>query len=299
MNKVSIWCSAILCFAFAAPTTVSANVIATTQFGTGDFGFESDQQILTSGTAHAESFLDIIKLVDDEPTLVAEGNAKASASLGTLKSFVSLQVVDPLLYMGSAHSGFDDVLSIVLFDNDDIALAPDTPGFADIRVAYNWSLFGSGSAQIVLSFAGGAAGASESDGQSGAGGDPLLVNGTVEAIDAVLGDFFTVRVPIASADTFSVILDLIAHVGIVGPDGGRVDASQSAYWGGILAVRDSDLNIVPFSVTSASGTDYRRSFDPDEVVPTVPEPATLSLLCCGFVFLLGRRVRRGRRLLVT
>lgn len=291
MNKVSIWLSAILCtIALASPAT--ANVIARTQiFVTspeGTFGIAGDQQSLTGGTARAESILPF----DEFLGFGAEG--RATASLGTLKSFSLADNGSPLLLRTEAWSSFDDVLSIVLLNNSNITLPPSTPGFADIRVAYNWSVrpfaTGDANASIILGVSGGSAFAQEGSG----GANPLEVSGSTQAIDSILGDFFTVRVPFASAVDLAISLVLLTDAQNDGPGFGTADAFHSAYWGGIVAVRDSDLNIVPFSVTSASGTDYRRSFVPGEV-PTVPEPATLSMLCCGFAFLLNRRVRRGRQ----
>lgn len=295
MNKVSIWCSAILCFAFVAPTTASANIIARTQISS-DFDGRFDQQILTSGTAQAASFL-LFEVPMDVERFEAKGTA--SASLGTLKGFSLVDNGSPLFVIAQTLSSFEDVLSIVLRDDSNISLAPGTPGFADIRVAYNWSVLppsnGGANAFITLDVPGGRADASEGPFVT----TPLTVSGSTQAIDSVLGEFFTVRVPFASGDDLAISLSLITDALTDGPAFARSDASHSAYWGGIVAVRDSDLNIMPFSVTSASGTDYRGSFVPGEEVPTVPEPATLSMLCCGFLFLLNRRVRRGRRLLLS
>lgn len=296
MNKVSIWLSAILC-TIALTTPAKANVIA----GAAIFDIDANSQELASGTANASSSFEFFDFDTNPPTFGGEANATASASLGILKAFASVNTAVPQFLHASASSSFQDTLNIVLMNDSNITSLPGTPGFADIRVAYNWSLFalnGSASGSIVLGVADGSAGAAEVNGNGGSI-NPLEVSGTAQAIDAELGEFFTVRIPFASGDDLPIVLSLLIDAFGDGPTGTFADALHSAYWGGILAVRDSDLNIVPFSVTSESGTDYRQSFVPGEVVPTVPEPATLSMLCCGIVFLLNRRVRRGRRLSVT
>ena len=289
MNKVSIWLGAILCtIALATPAT--ANVIASTSISVtspeGGFVIASDQQSLASGTARADR---------TEPFSEFSGfgyQGTASASYGTLKGFSLVANGSTLEVMAFTRSSFEDILSVVI--GDGIFVTPGTPGFLDIRVAYNWSFRAPiADALISLAFPGGEAIAASGITEP----TPLSVSGTAQAIDAVLGDFFIVRVPFASADALSVSLNFFTTAIAEGPGFAIADASQSAYWGGIVAVRDSDLNIVPFSVTSASGTNYRGSFVPGEEVPTtVPEPTSVSLLCGGFVFLLSRKVRRGGRL---
>lgn len=56
-----------------------------------------------------------------------------------------------------------------------------------------------------------------------------------------------------------------------------VDASHSAYWGGLQSVLDTNGNPVAYRLSSSSGTDWSRSFVPSPV----PEPGTSALVMAG------------------
>lgn len=66
-----------------------------------------------------------------------------------------------------------------------------------------------------------------------------------------------------------------------------VDASNSAYWGG-MAVYDELLNPIDFIVNSDTSLEFRRSYLP------VPEPGTYAMLAMGLLCI-AVRCRRGRR----
>lgn len=69
--------------------------------------------------------------------------------------------------------------------------------------------------------------------------------------------------------------------------GFQVDSSHSAYWGGIHSVTVDGLEFTDYTITSDSGTDYRKSFVPQSTV-TVPEPSSLFLFGLGLLGLLVR-----------
>lgn len=68
---------------------------------------------------------------------------------------------------------------------------------------------------------------------------------------------------------------------IVAQAGAEIDLGHSVYWGGISSVEVGGVP-VEYSVTSASGSDYRYSFAP------VPEPSALLLLLIGIPVLVLR-----------
>ena len=71
-------------------------------------------------------------------------------------------------------------------------------------------------------------------------------------------------------------------------------AGHSAYWGGIIGVTDEFGNAISdWSLTSASGTDYRNSFAP--TVSAVPEPGIWGMMIMG-LGLAGRMLRRQKRI---
>jgi hypothetical protein len=100
---------------------------------------------------------------------------------------------------------------------------------------------------------------------------------------------------------YSVELDGKALVGF---SGGVAKATanfgNSLKWGGILSVRDAvtGVEIHDWTITSASGFDYSKSFDEQQV----PEPASIALLSAASCFWLRRthaRIARDRRQLRT
>lgn len=90
------------------------------------------------------------------------------------------------------------------------------------------------------------------------------------------------------ATDLSVSLDMQAVAFFTeGSSAWLADASHSLYWGGINSVSAASGQPVTFTVSSASGTDYLRSFAPAQV----PEPSTLFLLIVGFIGLFAARRR--------
>jgi hypothetical protein len=59
-------------------------------------------------------------------------------------------------------------------------------------------------------------------------------------------------------------------------------AATSAYWGGIVSATADGQRVTSYDLTSASGTDYSRSFAP---ASDVPEPATPAIFMAGLVLL--------------
>lgn len=88
-----------------------------------------------------------------------------------------------------------------------------------------------------------------------------------------------------------------ANVGLQAADSGGsasmlFDAGNSIYWDGIAFVT-WDGEPVPYTIRSASGSDYRSSFAP--TAQPVPEPATLWLLLAAALGSTAMRGARGRR----
>lgn len=69
------------------------------------------------------------------------------------------------------------------------------------------------------------------------------------------------------------------------------DAFHSVYWNGIGSVQADGLGISDYSISSASGTDYSKSFLPTRTDSTtnVPEPGSFTLIAIGLIFFALRR----------
>jgi hypothetical protein len=101
--------------------------------------------------------------------------------------------------------------------------------------------------------------------------------------------------PIASSMTlaitlgapFSIIAYLEATTALQGNGSALIDASHSAYWGGISSVTNQFGESVEYSLSSNSGTDWSRSFS-----PAVPEPESYMLMLLG-VAAISWRARRN------
>ena len=95
-------------------------------------------------------------------------------------------------------------------------------------------------------------------------------------------------VPFAFDTPFSLAMDLSLEVNAEAfweaTSRLGIDATHSFDWAGINQVTDSAGNLVDFSLSSASGTDYRQSFVPSVTAP-VPEPEAYAMLMAGLGFL--------------
>lgn len=68
----------------------------------------------------------------------------------------------------------------------------------------------------------------------------------------------------------------------------RIDSQNSFDWAGIESVTFNG-DAVPFTLTSASGTDWTQSFAP------IPEPSTYALMLLGILAMLGVKRSRSRK----
>lgn len=118
---------------------------------------------------------------------------------------------------------------------------------------------------------------------------------TVTRVDTLTNPFqATGVIPFTFGRPFIIgaSLDISTNVGSYGIPSiyvAAIDASHSAYWGGIDSV-STDGTSVDYTVTSASGTDYRYS-----TAPAVPEASTVILMCFGLSVILLRNWRRKTR----
>jgi PEP-CTERM motif len=87
---------------------------------------------------------------------------------------------------------------------------------------------------------------------------------------------------------FSFIASLRTHVSGSLEHQAIVDASHSAYWGGVQSVLDQNGNPVVYTLNSSSGTDWSRFFVPSPV----PEPATSALMVAGLGVIVAATRRR-------
>ena len=130
-------------------------------------------------------------------------------------------------------------------------------------------------------------------------GDITLIAGTWDSTPRNVSGVATAEVPFLFGEQFDLEVSQFTGIGgnlANGAFTGFLDAAHSSYWGGVSDVVDADGNTVAFSITSASGTDYRQSFIPSTTAP-VPEPETSALMMAGFGVL--GAVARGRKNIQT
>jgi hypothetical protein len=74
------------------------------------------------------------------------------------------------------------------------------------------------------------------------------------------------------------------------------DVFHSVYWNGISSVNSEGSPVENFTLTSASGTDYSRSFLPSAANPgaDIPEPVSIALLGIGLLALAGSRSKSAK-----
>jgi len=119
-------------------------------------------------------------------------------------------------------------------------------------------------------------------GYSGYHGDPLSVSIQHYAIPIDFG------VPIE----LSVGINAWAYANASSGESSMADISilNSLEWGGITSVLDASCNPLAFSLSSASGYDYRLAFaDSPQGNPVVPLPSTVILFGSGLLGLVGFR----------
>lgn len=123
------------------------------------------------------------------------------------------------------------------------------------------------------------------------GQDAIVLPTLVEFTAPIAFGIDSSLVAILDTQTYAVYYDAPGSA-FDGASSWLADASHSLYWGGIKQVTDSEGNVVDYSITSASGTDYRQSFIPSTTAP-VPEPDTYALMMAG-LGVLGAAARRGK-----
>lgn len=237
---------------------------------------------------------------------VGDGGASASTSLlatyGVLKARgEAIAITDPYGFSAftSVSSSFRDSVNIAN------PVLTGQIGYALINVDYSWSLLanaeprgagGHAQAAITLQFAGLGAAVSESHssvlGQNSQTYSGLQIGPSTTVQLDIARERFAVWIPFYFGfdQPLSMELSAVASAGSnsVGGGHGSFDASHSAYWGGLSAVTDAGGNAVEFTLESASGTDYSKSFSP---ITAVPEPTTyaLTLVGCGLILFTRRR----------
>lgn len=80
--------------------------------------------------------------------------------------------------------------------------------------------------------------------------------------------------------SFSINAYLEATTALQGNGSAMIDASHSAYWGGISSVTNQFGESIDYVLSSNSGTDWSRSFS-----PAVPEPESYVLMLLGLAVL--------------
>ena len=283
--------------AFLTPIVASANLVATTEltFASGALPGKDELKVLPIGSGPAISDS---KFGYGDLGAGAAGEAHASADVGILKASSTTDQSAGFLFGDSvvsrAIASFRDTVTIGTFG--DLSVLNGTLGFADITVNYRWAdrfpgFSGAyfGLVQLGIADSGGAAQEFHNtlDGSESGGENPLEVFGDAVALGADFGNFFSIRVPITIGGATPIFMALQTRTeSKIGE--AMFDAYGTAYWGGILTLRDSTGNEIPFTVTSASGVDYSKSFVPGSETP-VPEPLTGSLLVSGLIALFHRR----------
>jgi hypothetical protein len=176
-------------------------------------------------------------------------------------------------------------------------------GFVVSKVAYSWILGVSGiaataQADIVFELNGGAYAqevrAKYEDGHTDVVVDPGIAFGGGEVLDAIPGQYLTVKVPILFGKEYGLTVTLSNVVSsgsnYLGGSSSFINASNSAYWGGVQYVTNSLGEQVDFTVSSLSGTDYSQSFVP----APVPEPETYAMLIAGLAVVAGALRRSSK-----
>jgi hypothetical protein len=224
--------------------------------------------------------------------------AQASSRYGVLKAWASA-AGQQAYASASALAGFTDAITI---SADGMA---GKTGEVTFKFQYDW--FGSfgdsddSEAMITTTFSafasGTATGAYQSlrsfQHNSDIGTMTLYAtnSGQEVAYDAPI----LLTVPFHFGQAFNIDVSLFASANGGPPPGGSwdamLDASHSAYWAGIVTLATSEpLNGAQLLITSASGTDFSRSFVP--VSQDLPEPSAFGLLGLGLV---ASRLARGNR----
>ena len=116
---------------------------------------------------------------------------------------------------------------------------------------------------------------------------------SVSYVNGILGDalgFFEYSAPFTFGVPFFLQMDLrggaVANAIGTATASSSMDVLNSFDWAGILGVT-ADGVVVPFSLTSASGTDWIQS-----MAPAVPEPESWLLMFAGLSLLMAAVKRR-------
>lgn len=245
----------------------------------------------------------------------AGGSAFASADYGVLKVFASSLGSGLAGGYADANAGFSDRFKI------DAGSLNGQRGFINTKIDYQWTSGGNTSVSppnsalgIILTLNGYFGTIQARDTFQYNLGDPLIEryisvsnpDGTVEFLPQ------TFSIDITTEFTFGSWLDISARlngstsaIGGIGSDvvGNPrydttslfVNASNSAYWGGITVFSSDGTQLSDYGLESQSGTDWRQSYVP--AVTLVPEPETYALMIAGLaaVGVAARRRKSARR----
>jgi hypothetical protein len=203
---------------------------------------------------------------------------------------------DRLSVNTSVTGGF---MNALLYVHASHALIPDPTASSSqsISASTKYDFFGSGQNQYSLLFQ--SSNITTSIAEFYQPGRATYVNGTVPS-----GQYISVIIPFRTNTFFTLESRLSCQArttsGMLGSSNNAIcDASNSAHWAGVLGMTDNLGNSInSWTITSESGTDYNRSFVPQNSV--VPEPSTWAMLALGFGLIGGaiRSVKRRQKLTV-
>lgn len=229
------------------------------------------------------------------------GSAAASSQYGVLKARATSTGADSWGTGSTSNAGFSDSLTISAagmegkrgtvtfgFSLDWNALQEhDAAGWSNVTTSF--SVFAS-------NIAGGGANHSFRLYQADTSGNSATYTAYNDGKYVDTAAPLEITIPFYFGYAFSLDVSLLASAGgggngvFVGSWSSMMDASHSAYWTGVKGFTSETTLTNPWTLTSASGTDYNRSFRPAQ---DVPEPGSIALLTAGLLgiarSLLGRK----------